>query len=123
VEKIPLLDRHIDIPAGARTIAEDRELLAKALSTQTGLRISCCQSLVAGVPWGMARVAFEARDEHARSVLERLVRLEQQAEQQSKQRSFGANSNVYWLLSCDLNAIDGPRYCFIDLHPVRGQCW
>ncbi|MGD1081799.1 MAG: hypothetical protein ABR881_26065 [Candidatus Sulfotelmatobacter sp.] len=123
VERVPLFDRHIDIPAGTRTIAEDGEMLAKALSAQTGMRISCCQSLVAGVPWGMARVPFEAHDEQARSVLERLVRLEQGAEQQSKQRSFSANSNVYWLLSCDPNAIDGPRYCFIDLHPVHGQCW
>jgi hypothetical protein len=63
VEKVPLLDRHIDIPAGTRTIAEDGEMLAKALSAQTGLRINCCQSLVAGVPWGLAKVPFEARDE------------------------------------------------------------
>jgi hypothetical protein len=118
VERFPLLDRRVDIPAGVRSIAEDGKMLAQALSAQTGLRVNCCQTLVAGIPWGMAKVPFEAHDEPARKILERLIRLEQQ--QQLEQRSFG--SNAYWLLSCDPNAIDGPRYCFIDLQPVAGRC-
>jgi hypothetical protein len=114
VEKVPLLDRHIDISAGTRMIAQHGEMLAKALSTQTGLRVSCCQLFVAGIPWGMARVAFEAHDEPARQVLERLIRLDQQSKNPS--------SRYYWLLDCDPNFVDGPRYCFIDLRPVRGSC-
>jgi hypothetical protein len=117
VESVPLLDRRVDIPAGVRSIAEDGDMLALALSTQTGLRVSCCQTWGGGLPWGMSKAPFEAHDEPARRVLERLIRLEQQSEQ----RSF--SSNVYWLVSCDPNAIDGPRYCFIDLHAVSRQCW
>jgi hypothetical protein len=57
VESPPLLDGRIDIPAGVRSIAEDGNMLAQALSTQTGLRVHSCQTLVAGIPWGMAKVS------------------------------------------------------------------
>jgi hypothetical protein len=114
VEKVPLLDRGVDILAGTRTIAQHGELLAKALSTQTGLRVFCCQSGVGGIPWGMATVAFEAHDEPARRVLERLIRLDQQ--------SRNPSSRYYWFQNCDPDSIDGPRYCFIDLRPVGGSC-
>lgn len=42
------------------------------LSKQTGLRVSCCQSAVAGIPWGLEMISFEAHHEPARSVLKRL---------------------------------------------------
>jgi hypothetical protein len=45
---LPLLDRKVTISPGARSIAEHANLMADELSKQTGLRIGCCQSLVAG---------------------------------------------------------------------------
>ncbi|MBZ5630813.1 MAG: hypothetical protein LAO06_18310 [Acidobacteriia bacterium] len=109
VERVPLLDRHITIPAGTRRIAEVGNMLAKQLSAQTGLHVACCQTFVAGIPWGMAEVSFEARDEPARKALERLIRLEQQ--------STNPSSIYYWALSCD------SHYCFIDVQRrFSGRC-
>jgi hypothetical protein len=68
----PLLDRLINIPSGIRRINESAALMAADLSRQTGLRVSCCQSFVAGYPWGMEEVTFAAGNEPARSVLQRL---------------------------------------------------
>jgi hypothetical protein len=60
VEIMPMLDRRITIPSGVRTIAESANLMAAELSAQTGLRVSCCQAFVAGIPWGRTEMAFEA---------------------------------------------------------------
>jgi hypothetical protein len=68
----PLLDRPVTIPRGVRKINESAWLMAQELSKQTGLLVSCCQSSVAGVPWGMEEAAFAANGEPARTVLRRL---------------------------------------------------
>ena len=68
----PLLDRLVTIPPGVRRINESASLMAADLSRQTGLRVSCCQSVIAGYPWGMEEVMFAANNEPARSVLRRL---------------------------------------------------
>jgi hypothetical protein len=108
----PLLDRKITIPPGARRLSESAEILAESLSRQTGLRVSCCQSLVAGVVWGMAVVPFEAHDEPARKVLVRLIKANQLSEERSSSRSLvGWNK---WSLRCD----DG--WCFINLSNFDG---
>jgi hypothetical protein len=86
----PLLDRLVTIPPGVRRINESASLMAADLSRQTGLRVSCCQSLIAGYPWGMEEVMFAANNEPARSVLRRL----------------GLN---HWHVRCD------EKFCFIDM--------
>jgi hypothetical protein len=68
----PLLDRLVTIPPGVRRIHESAWLMAQELSRQTGLQVSCCQSSVAGYPWGMEELAFAANGEPARAVLRRL---------------------------------------------------
>lgn len=73
VEITPLMDRRVTIPLGTRTMIETARLMTDALSAQTGVHVSCCQSVVGGVPWGLPVVKFEAHDEPARSVLRRLI--------------------------------------------------
>jgi hypothetical protein len=90
IDVTPLLDRKVTIPPGTRSIAENAQLMADALSSQTGLRVSCCQSFVAGYPWGMEKISFAAGSEPARNVLKRL----------------GLNR---WHVRCDM------RFCAIDL--------
>jgi hypothetical protein len=86
----PLLDRLVTIPAGIRRINESAWLMAQELSRQTGLQVSCCQSFVAGYPWGMENMTFAANAEPARAVLKRL----------------GLN---HWHVRCDR------AFCFIDM--------
>jgi hypothetical protein len=86
----PVLDRLVTIPAGVRRVYESASLMAADLSRQTSLEISCCQSFVAGYPWGMEEVMFSANNEPARSVLMRL-------------------GLKHWHMRCD----DGA--CFIDM--------
>jgi hypothetical protein len=90
----PMLDRPVTIPAGVRRIHESASLMAADLSRQTGLLVSCCQSSVAGYPWGMQEVMFAANNEPARSVLMRL----------------GLN---HWHMRCD------DKFCFIDIDRHR----
>ena len=106
IQRVPLLDRSVSIPFGKRTIAEHGKLMADSLSAQTGLKISCCQTFVAGRPWGQSAVEFGAKDETARKVLEQLIELNQQ--------SNTVTSRNYWLLRCDSG------YCFVDVHNVFG---
>ena len=73
VDRPSLLDSKITLAASTRHIYELGQALADALSAQTGYHVSCCQSHVGGVPWGIQVVAFEAHDESARSVLVRLM--------------------------------------------------
>jgi len=100
----PLLDRNITIPEGTRPLAEHARLLAEQLSQQTGLHISCCQTFVAGIPWGMAKVPFGANDKPAREVLKALMQLEHQTNMQSR---FD-----HWVVRCDGT---GAPWCLIDL--------
>lgn len=106
VEITPLLDRRITIPLGTRTVAETANLMTAQLSAQTGLRVSCCQGVVAGIPWGMTKVDFEAHDEPACSVLRRLIASELQ----------GRPNVYYWLQRCDPLP---SAWCFINLASLR----
>jgi hypothetical protein len=90
IEMTPILDRLVTIPAGVRRIHESATLMAAELSRQTGLRVSCCQSMIGGYPWGMEEVMFGAYDEPARSVLKRL----------------GLH---HWHMRCD------DKFCFIEM--------
>jgi hypothetical protein len=105
----PILDRHINIASSSRPIMEHARLMAEQLSQQTGLRIGCCQAVVAGIPWGMAVVPFQADNEPAREVLRRLIRLEQEANAQSPNPhpDFG-----HWTVSCDGT---GAPWCHIEV--------
>jgi hypothetical protein len=98
----PLLDRHVTIPLATRTIIETAALMAEALSAETGLRVSCCQSVIAGYPWGMSKISFEAHDEPVRSVLTRLIAANLQ----------GKPDHSYWLQRCDPLP---SKWCFINL--------
>jgi hypothetical protein len=102
VATVPLLDRHVTIPPGTRPIRQSASLMADALSSQTGLRVSCCQGGVAGIPWGMAEVFFEANDEPARSVLKRLFTA----------AAVNQPDRNYWLQRCDPLP---SAWCFINL--------
>ena len=105
----PLLDRHVSIPLGTRSIAEHATLMADQLSQQTGLHISCCQSLVAGIPWGLAKVACEADDQPARQVLRALIRVEPQANSEAPNRHPDFD---HWTLGCDGT---GAPWCFVEV--------
>jgi hypothetical protein len=106
VQTTPLLDRRISIPVAKRTIAEHAKLMAESLSAQTGLKVSCCQTLAPGRFWGTSVVEYGAIDETARKVLEQLIVLTQQSE--------SVTSRNYWLVRCDSG------YCFIDVKNVFG---
>jgi hypothetical protein len=102
VAAMPLLDRRVTIPLGNRRVSESAKLMADSLSAQTGLRVSCCQGMVGGIPWGTSSVPFGAYNETARNVLERLLRLE------------SSPPRDYWLLRCDSG------WCLINVQGVWG---
>ena len=112
IESPALLDLHVSIPAGTRTVAEHAALMASALAAQTGFRVDCCEQLAAGLPWGGAKVAFEAHDLSARQVLEQLIDLLEQSEP--------VGSRYHWLATCDPAVDPKPHFCFINVFPVRG---
>jgi len=72
IAMIPLLDRPVTIPPGIRPLNESAALMAADLSRQTGLKVSCCESVINGYPWGIEAIIFAADNEPARSVLMRL---------------------------------------------------
>jgi hypothetical protein len=109
---LPLLDRKVTISSGTRSVAEHANLMADELSKQTGLRIGCCQSLVAGVPWGMAEVRFAADHKPAREILKSLILIERQANSQASSRHPDYD---HWVVRCDGT---GAPFCFIE---VEGQ--
>jgi hypothetical protein len=102
IPTVPLLDRHVTISPGTRPIMQSASLMTDALSAQTGLRVSCCQAGVAGIPWGLAEIFFEAHDEPARSVLKRLVTA----------AAINQPDRDYWLQRCDPLP---SAWCFINL--------
>jgi len=83
--------------------------MANDLAEQTGLHIGCCQWLVAGVPWGMAEVRFEAEYKPAREVLKSLILIEQQANSQASSRHPDYD---HWVVRCDGT---GAPWCFIEV--------
>ena len=92
----PLLDLDVSIANGTRSIAETAQLVSGELSKKTGMTISCCQSFVAGIPWGMGEIAFGTPGMPAREVLKLLIQK--------------AGGRRLWVSRCDL------RFCFIDLY-------
>jgi hypothetical protein len=76
IQVTPLLDRRVTIPLGTRTIVEHVQILTDSIQRQTEVRVSCCQGVVTGIPWGSTVVTFGAHDEIARNVLLRLLRSE-----------------------------------------------
>lgn len=113
---LPLLDRKVTISSGTRSIAEHAKLMADELSKQSGLRIGCCQALVAGVPWGMAEIKFEADRKPAREVLKSLILIEQQA---NSQASSWHPDYDHWVVRCDGS---GVPFCFIEVEG-RSSSW
>lgn len=110
-----LMDRQVTILPGRRSIAEHANLMVAALSTQTGLRIHCCQGAVAGIPWGTEVVDFEATQEPARDVLKRLVESSNSGRPYGYLTALSTNgrpNGYYWLLRCDNSS---PSWCFVNL--------
>jgi hypothetical protein len=101
-KEMPLLDRRVTIPAGTRSVAASAGLMAEALAAQTGMRVSCCQAFVAGIPWGLQETSFGADNESARSVLRRLIVAA------SPQHA----DHTFWLQRCDPKP---PGWCFLNL--------
>jgi len=99
-----LLDLKVSIQAGTRPVYESAKLMADALSTQTGFHVSCCQAAIAGIPWGMEAVPFEAHDEPARSVLTRLI--------------HATRGRYFYLQRCDPIVPGRDTWCFINLSPL-----
>jgi len=115
----PLLDRHVTISHDSRPIATHAKLMADELSRQTGLHISCCQAMVAGVPWGRAVVPFQADDEPARGVLRRLIRLEQMENAEASNRHTAWHPAYDdWTVRCDGT---GAPWCFIEVRGTFGE--
>jgi hypothetical protein len=111
----PLLDLPVSLPASSRPINEFAHLMADQLALATGLHVSCCQAMVAGVPWGMAEIEFQADSEPAREVLLKLIRLEDQENSGS-----GARHPVYdrWEVNCDGT---GAPWCFIEVQRTSAR--
>lgn len=105
----PMLDLHVTIPRGTRPIADHARLMAEQLSKQTGFHISCCQSLVAGVPWGLASVEFGADDQPAREVLRSLIQLEAVENGAASARH---PDYTFWAVRCDGS---GSPWCSIEV--------
>jgi hypothetical protein len=123
VDTTPLLDRHVTIPLGTRRICEHVNLLTESLQQQTGVRVSCCQAGVGGVPWGSTVISFEARDEPARSVLLRLLRSEPGSDRLVRNEQGGANHLVksdpgrehwHWTMRCQ----PGEAWCFLNVSAI-----
>jgi hypothetical protein len=100
-----LLDRKVTISRGVRSIIEHAKLMTDSLSAETGFHVSCCQGAIAGYPWGMEVVDFEARDEPARSVLTRLMR--------------SVRGRYYYLERCDPISLGRETWCFINVEGLR----
>ena len=110
VDAPALLDRQISIPAGSRKIAESANLMTTALSSETGLHVACCEPFsIGGNPaqeWGFDDAPFEARNEPARRILARLIRL--------NARSPMHSAHFHWLVGCYRG------FCFINVENVYG---
>ena len=101
IDITPLLDRKVSFPFATRPIHEHARLMAEALSAQTGYRVSCCQGVVGGIPWGMQQAPFGANGETARIVLRELMDL--------------AGGKSFYLQRCDPVGPGQPSWCFINV--------
>jgi hypothetical protein len=123
VELTPILDRHVTVPSGIRKIFEHVNLLMETLQQQTGVRISCCQAAVSGIPWGSTVVSFEARDEPARNALLRLLRSEPGRDRLVRAEQGGSfhlvksepgREHWHWMMRCQ----PGEQWCFINVAAI-----
>ena len=118
----PLLDRRVTIPLGTRRVFEHVTLLTDSVQRQTGVRVSCCQGAVTGIPWGSTVVTFEAKNEPARNVLIRLLRSEPRRDRFLRNDEGTVLALVksvseqdwHWTMRCQL----GEAWCFIDVAAV-----
>ena len=126
VQLTPILDRHVTIPPGTRKIFEHVNLLTESLQQQTGVRVSCCQAAVAGIPWGSTVVTFEATDEPARSILLRLLRSEPGRNRVLRNEEGGAfhvvksdpeREHWHWSMRCQ----PASAWCFINVAAIPEQ--
>jgi len=106
------LDTSVTIPPQTNQIANLASEMARQVSKSSGLQFSCCQSLVAGWPWGGKSITYRADHIPAREALEDLMLKDGSAE--------------IYSLRCEL--LD-QRFCFIDVFPVtdnrqapNGEC-
>jgi len=123
VELTPILDRHVTIPLGTRTIFEHVHLLTESLQQQTGVHVGCCQTAVGGIPWGSTVVTFEARDEPARTALLRLVRSEPGRDRLVRNEAGGGfhlvksepgREHWHWTMRCQ----PGEAWCSINVAAI-----
>lgn len=123
VASTPILDHHVTIPPGTRKIIEHVNLLTRALEQHTGVRISCCQAAVGGIPWGSTVISFGARDEPARSALLRLVRSEPGRDRLVRNEQGGAfrliqsepgREHWHWMMRCQPKE----AWCFINVAAI-----
>ena len=126
VKLTPILDRRVTIPLGMRKISEHITLLTQALEQQTGVRVSCCQAAVSGIPWGSTVVSFEARDEPARHGLLRLLRSEPERDRFVRRQEGGPSDLVKgeperehwrWSMKCQ----PGESWCFFNVAPMPAK--
>jgi hypothetical protein len=116
----PLLDRHVTIPLGTRTIAEHVMLLTRQLEEQTGIRVDCGRGVGR---WGRTIIPFEARDEPARRVLLRLIRSEPGARRLIRsnagayQMVQSAPGRFHWLMRCQ----PAESWCAINIAPIPDE--
>jgi len=110
VELNPMLDRHVTVPLGLRTVREHIQVLTQALGEQTGFHFDCCDTAAGASGWGSNIISFEAREEMARTVLLRLIRNVPATPQQASRES----GRYSWKMRCQ------PREasCLIDVAPL-----
>ncbi len=104
VKAPPYLDSKVTIPKQTSRINELAFALTEALRRATGQQFSCCQAYIAGIPWGMRFVTYEASGRAARDVLEDLLDL--------------AAAHESYSLRCE--PLD-KRFCFINVEPRTGD--
>jgi hypothetical protein len=98
------MDTSVTIPKQTSTIASLAWAMARSLSEASGLHIDCCQTAVAGWPWGGKSVTYQANGIPARKVLEDLMARTGEEESYS--------------LRCE--PLD-KRFCFINVESVLNR--
>jgi hypothetical protein len=73
IEVASYLDAKVTMPLRTARVVSLAADLSRALERSVGRPFACCETLVAGVPWGMNSVAYQASDRAAREVLEDLI--------------------------------------------------
>lgn len=101
IHPVPYMDIPIDIPAEQASVAALGSLVADHITQETGNRFSCCQSYVAGQPWGGGMIEYEASRKPAREILTDFLQADGRAES-------------YWA-ACEPHM----HYCHIEVQGVN----